>query len=180
MKTIKNYKIVAFFLAMTMVLSCVKDDDYDVPNTDPVAPIIDGEIISINALNSLLEQEQNTNGNDILSFTESNLFISGYVISNDEAGNIYEELVLQDSPSNPTRGVKVLINVSPLNTTYEFGRKVYVKLDGLAVGYNGGVLSLGFRDGTQVEAIAESLMDQTIIREVELATIEAMPINISD
>ena len=180
MKTIKNYKIVAFFLAMTMVLSCVKDDDYDVPNTDPVAPIIDGEIISINALNSLLEQEQNTNGNDILSFTESDLFISGYVISNDEAGNIYEELVLQDSPNNPTRGVKVLINVSPLNTTYEFGRKVYVKLDGLAVGYNGGVLSLGFRDGTQVEAIAESLMDQTIIREVELATIEAMPINISD
>ena len=49
MKTFKNYKIVAFFLAMTMVLSCVKDDDYDVPNTDPVAPIIDGEIISINA-----------------------------------------------------------------------------------------------------------------------------------
>ena len=143
MKTIKNYKIVAFFLAMTMVLSCVKDDDYDVPNTDPVAPIIDGEIISINALNSLLEQEQNTNGNDILSFTESDLFISGYVISNDEAGNIYEELVLQDSPNNPTRGVKVLINASPLYTTYEFGRKVYVKLDGLAVGYNGRVLSLG-------------------------------------
>ena len=74
----------------------------------------------------------------------------------------------------------MLINVSPLYTTYEFGRKVYVKLDGLAVGYNGGVLSLGYRDGTQVEAIAESLMDQTIIREVELATIEAMPINISD
>ena len=94
MKTFKNYKIVAFFLAMTMVLSCVKDDDYDVPNTDPVAPIIDGEIISINALNSLLEQEQTTNSNDILSFTESNLYISGYVISNDEAGNIYEELVL--------------------------------------------------------------------------------------
>ena len=107
MKTIKNYKIVAFFFAMTMVLSCVKDDDYDVPNTDPVAPIIDGEVISINALNSLLEQEQNTNGNDILSFAESDLYISGYVISNDEAGNIYEELVLQDSPNNPTRGVKV-------------------------------------------------------------------------
>ena len=82
MKTIKNYKIVAFFFAMTMVLSCVKDDDYDVPNTDPVAPIIDGEVISINALNSLLEQEQNTNGNDILSFAESDLYISCYVISN--------------------------------------------------------------------------------------------------
>ncbi len=180
MKTLKNYKLVAFFLAITMVLSCVKDDDYDIPNTDPVAPVIDGEIITINALNSLLEQEQNSNGNDILSFVESDLYVSGYVISNDEAGNIYEELVLQDLPSNPIRGVKVLINVSPLFTTYEFGRKVYIKLDGLAVGYNGGVLSIGSRDGNQVEAIAESLMDQTIIREVELASIEALPINISD
>ncbi len=90
MKTIKNYKLVAFFFAMTMILSCVKDDDYDVPNTDPVAPIINGTVITINALNSLLEQEQNANGNDILSFTESDLYISGFVISNDEAGNIYE------------------------------------------------------------------------------------------
>lgn len=180
MKTLKNYKLVAFFFALTMVLSCVKDDDYDVPNTDPVAPVIDGEIITINALNSLLEQEQNANGNDILSFVESDLYVSGYVISNDEAGNIYEELVLQDLPSNPTRGVKVLINTSPLFTTYELGRKVYIKLDGLAVGYNGGVLSIGFRDGNQVEAIAESLMDQTIIRDVELAVLEAMSINISD
>ena len=180
MKTIKNYKIVAFFLAMTMVLSCVKDDDYEVPNTDPVAPIINGDVITINALNSLLEQEQNANGNDILSFTESNLYISGYVISNDEAGNIYEELVLQDLAVNPTRGVKVLINVSPLFTTFEFGRKVFVKLDGLAVGYNGGVLSLGLRDGNQVEAIAESLMDQTLLRDVELAEIEPLPISISD
>jgi hypothetical protein len=115
-----------------------------------------------------------------LSFIESNLYISGFVISNDEAGNIYEELVLQDLAINPSRGVKVLINVSPLFTTFEFGRKVFVKLDGQSVGYNGGVLSLGFRDGNQVEAIAESLMDQTIIRAIELAEIEPLSINISD
>ena len=180
MKTIKNYKLVAFLFAMTLVISCVKDDDYDVPNTDPVAPIINGTIITINVLNSLLEQEQNANGNDILSFIESDLYISGFVISNDEAGNIYKELVLQDLAVNPSRGVKFLMNVSPLFTTFEFGRKVFVKLDGLSVGYNGGVLSLGFRDGNQVVAIAESLMDQTIIRAIELAEIEPLSINISD
>ena len=180
MKTIKNYKLAAFFFAMTLAVSCVKDDDYDMPNTDSAAPIINGTMITINVLNSLLEQEQNVNGNDILSFIESNLYISGFVISNDEAGNIYEELVLQDLAINPSRGVKVLINVSPLFTTFEFGRKVFVKLDGQSVGYNGGVLSLGFRDGNQVEAIAESLMDQTIIRAIELAEIEPLSINISD
>ena len=180
MKIIKNYKLAAFFFTMTLIISCLKDDDYEVPNTDPVAPIINGTVITINTLNSLLEQEQNANGNDVLSFTESDLFISGFVISNDKAGNIYEELVIQDLSVNPSRGVKVLINVSPLFTTFEFGRKVFVKLDGLSVGYNGGVLSLGFRDGNQVVAIAESLMDQTIIRAIELAEIEPLSINISD
>ena len=180
MKIIKNYKLAAFFFTMTLIISCLKDDDYEVPNTDPVAPIINGTVITINTLNSLLEQEQNTNGNDVLSFTESDLFISGFVISNDKAGNIYEELVIQDLSVNPSRGVKVLINVSPLFTTFEFGRKVFVKLDGLSLGYNGGVLSLGFRDGNQVLAIAESLMDQTIIRATELSEIEPLSINISD
>ena len=180
MKIIKNYKLAAFFFTMTLIISCLKDDDYEVPNTDPIAPIINGTVITINTLNSLLEQEQNANGNDVLSFTESDLYISGFVISNDEAGNIYEELVIQDLSVNPKRGVKVLINVSPLFTTFEFGRKVFVKLDGLSVGYNGGVLSLGFRDGNQVVAIAESLMDQTIIRAIELAEIEPLSINISD
>jgi hypothetical protein len=180
MKIIKNYKLAAFFFTMTLIISCLKDDDYEVPNTDPVAPIINGTVITINTLNSLLEQEQNANGNDVLSFTESDLFISGFVISNDKAGNIYEELVIQDLSVNPSRGVKVLINVSPLFTTFEFGRKVFVKLDGLSIGYNGGVLSLGFRDGNQVLAIAESLMDQTIIRATELSEIEPLSINISD
>ena len=180
MKIIKNYKLAAFFFTMTLIISCLKDDDYEVPNTDPIAPIINGTVITINTLNSLLEQEQNANGNDVLSFTESDLYISGFVISNDKAGNIYEELVIQDLSVNPKRGVKVLINVSPLFTTFEFGRKVFVKLDGLSIGYNGGVLSLGFRDGNQVVAIAESLMDQTIIRAIELAEIEPLSINISD
>ena len=180
MNIIKNYKLAAFSFTMILIISCLKDNDYEVPNTDPVAPIINGTLITINTLNSLLEQEQNANGNDVLSFTESDLFISGFVISNDKAGNIYEELVIQDLAVNPNRGVKVLINVSPLFTTFEFGRKVFVKLDGLSVGYNGGVLSLGFRDGNQISAIAESLMVHTIIRDTELSEIEPLSTRYKD
>jgi len=180
MKTIKNYKLIAFFFAMAMVLSCVKDDDYDVPNTDPIAPVIDGTVITIGSLLSLLQQEQENNGNDILSFEESDLYISGFVISSDEGGNTYEELIIQDLAVNPTTGVKLLINVNPLFITYEIGRKVFVKLDGLAVAYDAGVLSVGVRDGNQLEKVAESLMETTIIRDIELAEIVPLPINISD
>jgi hypothetical protein len=182
MKTIKIYKLVAFFFAITLVLSCVKDDDYDVPSTDPVAPIIDGTVITIDALFNLLLQEQANDPLAALSFTESNLYISGYVISNDEAGNFFEELILQDTPENPIRGVRVLLDVNPLFTTYEFGRKVFVKLDGLTVGIaNDGILTLGtLQSGNVIDKIAESLMDQVIVRDVELAEIIPLEMEILD
>ncbi|MFK5983425.1 MAG: DUF5689 domain-containing protein [Flavobacteriaceae bacterium] len=178
MKTIKNYKIVTFFLALTLIVSCVSDDDYDVPNTDPIAPIINGTVITIGSLKDLVLQ----NNGAPLTFTETDTYISGYVISNDEAGNFFEELVIQDQAENPTTGIKILINVNPLFITYEFGRKIFVKLDGLTAGYaQDGLLSIGINDGgSEIQKIAESKMAETLIRDIELAEIIALPISISE
>ena len=177
MKTLKNYKLITFFFALSVMLSCVKDDDYDVPNTDPVAPVIDGTIITIDSLFSLFLQ----NDENPLTFTESDLYISGFVISNDEAGNFFEELIIQDTPANPTRGVKVLIDVNPLFTTFEFGRKVFVRLDGLTVGTVNGVLTLGFLDaGSGAQKIPQSLMPEIVTRDVVLSEITPLTLSISD
>ncbi len=182
MKDLKTNKIIVFFFTLTVILSCVKDDDYDVPNTDPVAPIIDGTIITIDSLLNLLLQEQNGDPSVFLNFMESDLYISGFVISNDEAGNFFEELLLQDLPENPIRGIRILIDVNPLFTSYEFGRKVFVKLDGLTVGFaNDGLLTLGaFASGSVIHKIAESLMSETVIRDVTFTEIVPLAMNISD
>ncbi|CAM3323497.1 DUF5689 domain-containing protein [Aequorivita lipolytica] len=184
MKTRNLYKLCALlFFVLIMVLSCVKDDDYDVPITEVVPPDIDqNDVIEISALRDLLEQEQTATGNPdaILTFEENDKYITGYVISNDEGGNFFEELIIQNSVSNPSAGVKVLIDVSPLFTTFEFGRKVYVKLNNLTVGIDSGVLTLGIRDGNNIEKIAESTMFVFLIRDVDVAAIEPLPINISD
>ncbi len=180
MKTLNFYRPITFFIAVIILVSCVKDDEYDVPITDPIAPNIDGTIITIDSLLGLLLQEVTNNENDILSFTDSDLYVSGYVISNDEAGNFFEELILQDTPENPIRGVKILIDVNPLFTTYEFGRKIFIKLDGLSVGYDSGVLTLGLKNGNKLEKIAESLMAVTIIRDIEIVEIVPLHMNISD
>ena len=178
MKTFKNYKIIAFFFALIIAISCVSDDDFDIPNTEPTVPVLDGTIITIGSLKGLVLQNDGTP----LTFSESNLYISGYVISNDEAGNFFEEIVIQDNAVNPTTGVKILINVNPLFISYEFGRKIFVKLDGLTAGFSSeNLLTIGIIDnGTEIKKIAESLMAETLIRDIELAEIIPLPINISE
>jgi len=183
MKTKKPYKLYALFILIMVFSSCVKDDDYKAPNTEVIAPEIDpNDVIEISALRDLLEQEQTTTDNPdaILTLEEMDKYITGYVISSDEGGNFFEELIIQNNASNPSAGVKILIDVNPLFTTFEFGRKVYVKLNGLTVGINSGVLTLGIRAGNNVEKIAESSMFDFLIRDVDVAIIEPLPITISE
>ena len=183
MKTRKFYPPFLLFFVLMTLFSCVKSDDFKVPNTEIVAPDIDpNSVIEISSLRSLLQQEQTNTENPeaILTLEGTNKYITGYVISSDEGGNFFEELIIQNSASTPNAGVKILIDANPLFTTFEFGRKVYVKLDGLTVGINSGVLTLGIRNGTNVEKISEANMFNFLIRDVEVASIEALPITILD
>ena len=159
---------------LVVATSCVQDDEFDVPDTETVVVDIEGDI-SIEQLRNLYLQELNTNENEFLTFSETDSYVTGYVISSDEGGNFFEELIIQDSPENPKAGVKVLIDVNPLFTILEFGRKVHVKLDGLTVGLDSGVLTLGFRDGNTIESIAESQFDEFLIRDEEVAEIIPLP-----
>ncbi len=181
MKTEKFNKIGTLFFILLLIISCVKSDDYEVPNTELIAPNIDqNDLIEISSLRDLLEQEQASTGNPdaVLSFQETTKYITGYVISSDEGGNFFEELIIQNSTSNPNSGVKILIDANPLFTTFEFGRKVYIKLDELTVGINSGVLTLGIRRGNNIDKIAESQMFDFVIRDVTVEEIEPLPMSI--
>ncbi len=179
MKTLKYFKLIILILVASFVVSCVQDDDYDVPNIEVESPVLSGTQITIGALKQLLLQEQENNGNNILAI-EDDFYTTGYVISNDEFGNFYEELIIQDEKENPTTGVKVLIDVSPLYITYEFGRKTHIQLQGLAVGLDSGVLTIGTRSGNSLENIGFSQMEEYVKRDVEVEEIIPLPLNISD
>ena len=119
-----------------------------------------------------------------LGFEEPNSggsrFLEGYVVSSDESGNFFEELIIQDTPENPTAGIRVLIDVSALHTFYEFGRKVLVRLDGLSLGIENGVLTLGGLDGARIRQIPASQQDEIIEVSEELATITPLEITFDD
>lgn len=176
MKTIKLNKIVVLFVCMLAMVGCIQDDDFKAPDTVVVDPLIPGNIIDIDAVLGNFNQS----GDDIITFEGTNNYMLGYVISSDEGGNFFEELVLQDRPENPTAGIVVQVDVSPLFTIYNFGRKVYVKLDGLSVAVRNGVIQLGRREGNNLAKISAARMTEHLIRTPEVATIVPLEISITD
>ncbi len=183
MKTFKINKLFILAVVAMVFASCVQDDEFNVPNVDGTALNIPADqIVTINGLRAALEQEIADNGNQTLTFGEefANQYVEGYVISSDEAGNFFEEIVLQDAASNPTTGVKVLIDSNPLFSRYDFGRRVYIKLAGLSVGFDSGVLALGIESAGSIEQIAESQMLNFVLRDATVAEIIPLEMNISD
>src|SRR5690606_14006594 len=63
------------------------------------------------------------------------------------------------------------INVGSLSDTYEFGRKVYVKLNGLTIGESNGVLTIAKGEDQRLEQIQEFEYRNIVIRTSEVVEI---------
>lgn len=177
-----NYFLMLLFIgASTMLTSCVQDDDYADLNIVEEEPNIDGTIVDL----STVYNELVTNEYESYTFQETNTYAEGYVVSSDEGGNFYKEIVIQDKPENPTMGIAIGIDVTPAFTRYAFGQKVYIKLDGLTVaqqrdGSEFNEPKLGISDGSDVDDIPASQVEKHILRTTEMATIVPNMVSFED
>ncbi len=186
MKKAMNYfKLLSTVVIITVLASCVNDDDFDLPDVSiPEVNLSElGSETTFTALYSKYEQAL-VDGDQIATFEfDSPTYITAYVVSSDQAGNFFEELIIQnraddsDDAANPRLGLKVEVNVRSLSDTYEFGRKIYIRLDQLAIGESNGVLTLGKPSGSEVEQIQEFEYRDIIIRDPEVAAITPKVIN---
>ena len=190
MKSNKFLTYISAIMLTLFIVSCVNDDDFSVPNVnvDNVDPSAFGTLTTFNAVVGRYEQAV-ADGEQIGMFSVEDdipLYIEGYVVSSDEGGNFFEEIVIQNStdgsdPVGDTRqGLRVEINVRSLSDTYDFGRKVYVRLNGLAIGINNGVYTLGKAEGNEVGQIQEFEYLDFVIRDSEVATITPKVSNVND
>lgn len=170
MKHLKPYILFLSLLAIGITVSCVQDDQFDLPETTILDPELNGEIVTIASVQAAYLQAVMA-GETTFTFEGTNTFMSGFVISNDEGGNFFEEIIMQDVTKDPKAGIKVLIDVNPLFTKYEVGRKVFIKLDGLTVGEDSGVITLGALGEGGVTKISAPTEDAYIIRSSEKDTI---------
>lgn len=90
--------------------------------------------------------------------------IEGYVSSSDETGNIYKTLYIQDDPQNPTHGFVVSLDAVSTYTKFPQGSKVYINLEGLAMGTYGGLTQLGYMSNGAFGRIPEGLVAKHITR----------------
>lgn len=190
MKTINLKNMLLLVFGLVVLSSCVEDDDFNTPNLSVQEPELEqnAEFIEIAAVAGDLAQEQGggaldyTNENTVFTFPTDGIpkYMTGYVISSDEGGNFFEELIIQDNFENPTIGIRILLDVNPIFVRYEVGRKIYVKMNGLTVGIRNGVLSFGGLDGNRVGQIAAPDEEKVIKRSAEVQTIVPLVMEIEE
>ncbi|GAA4279573.1 DUF5689 domain-containing protein [Aquimarina mytili] len=163
------------------IFGCVSEEDFETPELVIQEPEVNGTMIMIDAALGILGQEIEKDGEKAkVVFDDTGNFITGYVISSDKASNFFKELILQDKDKHPQAGIRVLIDNSPLFTKYEFGRKVYVKLDGLSLGMQNGVATLGISEGNAIGAIPSFSLDEVVIRSTEISEILPRLVTVED
>lgn len=175
MKTNNFYKICIFLIMMSMSLSCVQDDNFKAPTpkdgTDP-GPEIEANI-------TVAEVKELLSG-DHTELT-SDLILEAYVVSSDASGNFYKELYLQDHPTNPTAGIRLALDSQGLYLTYDVGRKLFIHLEGLAIGKgNDDVITIGQSSENEITGVGEPVIQDYITKSGVVATIEGKPVLFSD
>lgn len=176
MKTERIKHIFNFFLILLVLFSCVKVDDFDIPDIETEEPNLNSNS-DINAIKSAYQQSKKR----IYTFdSNDDTIIEGFVISSDEAGNFYKTLVIQDNYENPSSGIEVSIDLKSYFSKYNFGRKIFIKMAGLSVSNDEGKYKIGYNLRSQVENIPIALLDKHIVRSVQTSGIISKPISLKD
>lgn len=160
-KNTKKRKMKQWFVNGSLffaLCACANDTSFSVPEI----------LCDDNALETThtMEQIKGMAGFGVREFTED-VVISGYVVSSDRDGNFYKTLMLQDALENPMSALRFAVDHTEYHATYELGRKVFVKLKGLAIGYHYGHLTIGESRGSALENISSFLMEQHFLKNCE-------------
>ena len=143
----KTNKILTFFAIVFIAFaftSCVQDDDFTVPNslgteenTKLATLLASATEVDFAYVKGLYNSDPNNDGNnnDAIPFEVVNdIYVKGYVSSSDQTGNFFKEFYIQDSPSNPTGALKIILEQVDSYNQFNFGREVYINLKGLFIG----------------------------------------------
>jgi len=152
MKTLKS-KFIGFLvlLSIFVISSCV-DDDYNTPPINiPKANLVANKTIA----------ELKASYAGVLDSIEQEWIIKGIVVANDESGNFYKTLQIQDS----TAGIELKLDRSYLNTYFKVGQLIYIKCKGLFLGTYGGLIQLGYKYNNDIGRIPDVMIDNHIFRD---------------
>jgi hypothetical protein len=131
---IKALVLIGIIGITTFFSSCVKQDFAEPEQVNPTFSIPAGStLLTIQQLKA-----RHTIAGALDSITDD-VYITGIVTGNDQFGNIYKTLYIQDS----TSGIVLSLNKTSLYNEYKQGQRIYVKCKNLVLGDYGGTPQLG-------------------------------------
>lgn len=137
-----SVKITLLFFSLLIALSSCMEEKFDVPTL--VEPKFEG------AATHTIKQLKALCTSALVEVTDS-VIITGIVVGNDESGNIYKGLHIQDA----TGGIEIKLDKTSLYNTYKVGQRVFVKCKGMYLGTYGGVVQLGDTYNNAIGRMAE-------------------------
>lgn len=154
-KTIKNIALVAGVLLSTA--SCVNNQDFEIPNV-PRTDCIESEPTA--TLDDIYAKAGATT-----TQIEEDLSFTGYVISSDQHGGFYKEIVLQNAQQNATKGLVLSVEIKGIYDYFPVGRKIKVDAKGLYIALDNGLVKIG---GPQGKYPIERLEAKTAMNHIHL------------
>ena len=121
-------------MMMVVISACVKGDFDEPPLNVPKFVLPAGA-----SLKTIAELKAMYPTLPLLDSIEENIYIRGRVVANDESGNLYKKLVIQDE----TAGIELELDQTSLYTVYHIGQMIYVKCQGMYIGDYHGYVQLG-------------------------------------
>lgn len=185
----KFLTLLMILIASVAITSCVQDDDYTIPsslgdeeNRSLEALLANATEVSIADVKAMYQE------GEFIEPVDTDIYVKGYVSSSDHTGNFFKEFYLQDNPSNPTGALKIVLNQVDTYNQFNFGREVYISLNGLYIGeerVGNGVTAIGGgtetdQYGTTVVSLNEIQIKQKVLRSTITAEITPLVVTFSE
>jgi hypothetical protein len=135
MKNIKYIRLA--LLSLPLVMASCMNDDFDTPSANGYSAY-SGDPVNT-TIAALKSTYSDVITNNKVTLIKPGTIIEGTVISNDEAGNFYQTLVIQDA----TGGIQINVAGKGQHIAYPLGQKVVVKCDSLFIGGYGKAAQMG-------------------------------------
>jgi len=126
----------------TVQTSCVKHKFDEPPVVVPHVTFLSNmSIATLKArYNNPLSDTANFVDSTSLVFIKGDVIIQGVVVGNDESGNIYKQIYIQDT----TGGIVLSVDQNSLYANFRIGQRLFIKCKGLYLGQYGGATQIGY------------------------------------
>lgn len=146
-----KFKLLAVLLVVTTFFSACIKEDFDKP--DIKIPAFDSSGVT---MISIADLKQLYSG--ALTLIDSNLCIWGKVSANDESGNLYKTMEIQDA----TAAIELKLDRSSLFSKFHLGQRIYIKLDSLYIGEYNGLKQIGYNYNNAIGRLPDVLIDKHV------------------